>query len=57
MVAIESQTINTNYGEQFVIKVQANADKFPIMIYDQTRICQFRLPYGQKGFSEVLAAV
>ena len=44
----------TKSGELFLVKVQANNAQFPIMIYDETRTCQFTLHPGQPGFQEVL---
>lgn len=41
-------------GELFVVKVQANLDQCPIMIYDETRTCQFSIDPGQPGFQEIL---
>lgn len=48
---------NVKCNEQFVIKVQGNSDRSPIMVYDQTRFCLFDLCPGQPGFKEVLAEI
>ena len=45
--------VSTN--EKFVIKVQAMSDMMPILIYDESRICQFEINPGQPGFDEILA--
>ena len=47
----------TKFNEKFVIKCQGNADTSPILIYDQTRTCQFDLKPEQKGFKEILQTI
>jgi len=44
-------------GEKFVIKVQGGGDMMPIMVYDQTRTCEFVINPGQPGFREVLVEI
>jgi ankyrin repeat protein len=41
-------------NEKFVIKVQAGSDSMPLLIYDETRTCQFEINSGQPGFNEIL---
>lgn len=48
---------NVKCNEQFVVKVQGNGDQCPIMVYDQTRSCQFDISPGQPGFKEVLTEI
>mmetsp|Transcript_13369 Transcript_13369/g.20635 ORF Transcript_13369/g.20635 Transcript_13369/m.20635 type:complete len:560 (+) Transcript_13369:125-1804(+) len=45
------------YNEKFVIKCQGNEASCPLLIYDQTRTCQFYLRPEQKGFKEILQAI
>lgn len=45
------------YDEKFVIKCQGNGDSSPLLIYDQTRTCQFYLRKEQKGFKEISLAI
>ncbi len=46
---------NVEYDKKFVVKVQATASNLsPILIYDETRECEFHLNHGQPGFSEIL---
>ena len=45
------------FDEKFVIKCQANSDMSPILIYDQSRMCNFYLRPDQKGFKQILQAV
>jgi hypothetical protein len=47
----------TKHNEKFVIKCQGNSDICPILIYDQTRTCQFYLRPEQKGFKEILKEI
>mmetsp|Transcript_21747 Transcript_21747/g.33183 ORF Transcript_21747/g.33183 Transcript_21747/m.33183 type:complete len:252 (+) Transcript_21747:148-903(+) len=47
----------TKFNEKFVIKCQGNADTSPILIYDQTRTCQFSLKPEKKGFKEILQTI
>jgi len=47
----------TKFNEKFVIKCQGNADTSPILIYDQTRTCQFYLKPEKKGFKEILQTI
>ena len=42
------------FNELFVLKIQANTHVSPILIYDETRTCQFNLNPGEPGFQEVL---
>jgi len=44
----------TRTGAKFVVKVQGGSEMMPIMVYDQTRTCNFSIPPGQPGFKEVL---
>lgn len=43
--------------EKFVIKVQGGGDMMPIMVYDESRTCEFTLGPGTPGFKEVLAEI
>ena len=43
-----------NPDEKFVIKVQGCGDKSPIMVYDESRTCDFFISPGTPGFQEVL---
>ncbi|EJK64939.1 hypothetical protein THAOC_14272 [Thalassiosira oceanica] len=45
------------FDKKFVVKVQAAGETAPMMVYDETRQCQFDINWGQKGFGEILAAV
>lgn len=47
----------TKVDEKFVIKTQGNEDTSPILIYDQSRTCNFFLKPHQKGFKEVLKEI
>jgi len=47
----------TKHNEKFVIKCQGLSDACPILIYDQTRTCQFDLRPEQKGFNEILQEI
>lgn len=47
----------TKHNEKFVIKCQGNSDSCPILIYDQTRTCQFYIRPEQKGFKEILQTI
>ena len=40
-------------GEKFVVKVQGGG-RMPIMVYDESRTCNFVIDYGAPGFKEVL---
>lgn len=40
--------------ERFVVKVQGGSDMMPILVYDETRTCEFNLDPGEPGFTEVL---
>ena len=40
-------------GEKFVVKVQGGG-RMPIMVYDESRTCNFAIDYGAPGFQEVL---
>lgn len=44
-------------GETFFVKVQGNTEFMPLLIYDQTRECEFSYAKGQRGFDKMLAAV
>jgi hypothetical protein len=44
-------------NEKFVVKTQSNDDQCPIAVYDQTRVCQFFIYPGQRGFKEILAEI
>lgn len=39
------------------MKVQACGMVAPIMVYDESRTCQFDIGQSQRGFSEILSAV
>jgi hypothetical protein len=41
--------------EKFVIKIQCGGDFTPLLIYDETRTCQFAINPGQTGFNEICA--
>ena len=45
------------FDEKFVIKCQGNSDMTPILIYDETRGCNFHLGPEQKGFKEILETI
>ena len=45
------------FNEKFVIKCQGNSEMCPIMIYDETRDCNFDLRPSQQGFKEVLETI
>jgi len=45
---------NVDVGEKFVIKIQSMGDSSPLLIYDETRTCQFEINPGQTGFNEIL---
>ena len=45
------------FDEKFLVKVQAINDSTPMMIYDETRQCQFSYMSTGPGFHEVLDAV
>ena len=47
----------TKFNEKFVIKCQGNSDMTPILIYDETRSCNFHLWPSQKGFKEILETI
>ena len=40
--------------ELFVLKIQANSEFCPILVYDETRTCEFTIGPGTSGFEEVL---
>ena len=40
--------------EKFVIKVQGINDMMPIMVYDESRTCEFSIGPKQPGFNEIL---
>mmetsp|Transcript_95754 Transcript_95754/g.194685 ORF Transcript_95754/g.194685 Transcript_95754/m.194685 type:complete len:577 (+) Transcript_95754:64-1794(+) len=42
------------HGEKFVVKVQGGGDTMPIMVYDESRTCQFDVQPGMPGFREIL---
>ncbi len=44
-------------GDRFVVKVQGGGEMTPIMVYDETRTCDFVIAPGQPGFKEVLAEI
>lgn len=42
-------------NEKFIIKVQTTGtDNMPLLIYDETRTCQFEINCGQPGYNEIL---
>jgi len=45
---------SVDYHEKFTIKIQAMGDTSPIIVYDETRTCEFSINYGQPGFNEIL---
>ena len=45
-----------NPGEMFVVKVQGGG-MMPIMVYDESRTCNFVIDYGAPGFKEVLSKI
>lgn len=44
---------NVDVGEKFVIKIQCSGASAPLLIYDETRTCQFSINPGQTGFNEI----
>ena len=43
--------------EKFDLKVQGNGNDCPLMIYDKSRECNFKIDPGDAGFDELLQAV
>ena len=49
--------LSMSFDEKFLFQVQAINDSTPMMIYDETRQCQFSYMSTGPGFHEVLDAV
>eukprot|EP00980_Cylindrotheca_fusiformis_P018393 scaffold6052_cov118-Cylindrotheca_fusiformis.AAC.6 len=45
------------FDEKFVVKVQGASDFVPLLIYDETRTCEFSVTPEARGFQEILKAV
>jgi len=45
---------NVDVNEKFVVKVQAPGGSVPILVYDETRYCEFAIHSGTPGFQEIL---
>lgn len=41
-------------NEKFVVKIQANGEMCPILVYDETRTCEFNINPQSPGFQEIL---
>lgn len=41
-------------NEKFVVKIQANGDRCPILVYDESRRCEFDIKPQSPGFQEIL---
>lgn len=46
-----------NVGDKFVVKVQGGSDVMPLMVYDETRTCEFHVLPTEAGFHEIVKAV
>lgn len=44
-------------NEQFTVKTQASGDDSPLLLYDQTRACQFEIYPTNSGYEKILDAV
>jgi hypothetical protein len=44
-------------NEKFVMKAQAMSATYPILVYDETRTCEFDIPVEASGFGEILAEI
>lgn len=44
-------------NEQFTVKTQASRDDSTLLVYDQTRACQFQICPGNSGYKKILKAV
>jgi hypothetical protein len=51
------QPSSVRVGEKFYVKVQGSSIHTPLMVYDQSRECNFEVFPGEKGFTEMLQAV
>jgi len=49
--------IRIQTDEKFVVKVQGGTEYMPIMVYDESRMCQFDIEPGTSGFNEVLREI
>jgi hypothetical protein len=45
---------SVNVDEKFVVKVQAMGERTPILVYDETRTCEFSIEPQQPGFHKIL---
>jgi hypothetical protein len=48
---------NAAVDEKFYVKCQGGGPTMPIMIYDETRQCNFTYPPGLAGFEEIRAKI
>ena len=48
---------NVAIGQMFYLKVQGNGPQSPLMIYDETRACNFYYEPRQSGFQEIYNSV
>lgn len=49
--------VQIHTDEKFVVKVQGGTEFMPIMVYDESRTCQFDIEPGKPGFHEVLREI
>lgn len=50
----DCRPVGVGVDERFVVKIQAIGETAPIMVYDESRTCEFHIHPGKRGFREIL---